>query len=287
MYIRDILKEKKPSLSFEIFPPKPDVPVDRVYSTLEKLNTLSPDYISVTYGAGGSNSDRMMEIATTVQGKMNQTALAHFTCVGASRESVESKLIDMQEAGIKNILALRGDIPVGMDASDAFTSYRYASDLVKHIKSTADMSIGVAAYPEIHYASDDRKSDIDNLKIKVDSGADFIVTQMFFDNDVFFEFRDIAKKAGITVPMVTGIMPVLDATQILRMTKMSGCSIPSKLSRMFARYERDNESMREAGLDYCIEQINQLIDNDVDGVHIYSMNKWEATTKIVNACGLR
>ncbi|MFZ5974399.1 MAG: methylenetetrahydrofolate reductase [NAD(P)H] [Bacillota bacterium] len=287
MRIADLFRQKRPTLSFEVFPPKADVPVDTVYETLAKLSGLSPDYISVTYGAGGSNSSRMIEIASAVQNTFKQCALAHFTCVGASPVSVDVQLEAIKNAGIENILALRGDIPAGMERRDAFVHFRHASDLVEYIARKDGFCIGVAVYPEIHYESENRRSDITFLKKKVDAGADFMVTQMFFDNRAFFEFREIIAKAGIRLPLVTGIMPVLDASQILRMTRMSGCSIPAGLSRLFARYANDPEGLREVGLDYACEQVSELVKEGVDGIHLYSMNKWEATTHIVQACGLR
>jgi methylenetetrahydrofolate reductase (NADPH) len=261
--------------------------VDTLHETLGKLSGLEPDYISVTYGAGGSNSERMLEIASAVEHRFGQSALSHFTCVGADPESVDRQLESIKNAGIENILALRGDIPAGMKPEEAFVHFKHASDLVEYIHKKGDFCIGVAAYPEIHYESEDRRSDVDFLKKKVDAGADFIVTQMFFDNDAFFEFRDIAYEAGIRVPLVTGIMPVLDANQILRMTKMSGCSIPARLSRLFARYACDPESLREKGLDYACGQVHELVREGVDGIHLYSMNRWEATTHIVERCALR
>lgn len=287
MRISGLFDPKKPTLSFEIFPPKKNVPVDTLYKTLDKLSGLKPEYISVTYGAGGSNSERMLEIAGAVQHRFGQCALSHFTCVGASHESVDAQLKAIKSAGIENILALRGDIPAGMEPESAFVHFRHASDLVEFIAKKDDFCIGVAAYPEIHYESQDRTSDIAFLKKKVDAGADFIVTQMFFDNRAFFEFREMAYKAGVRVPLVSGIMPVLDSAQILNMTKMSGCSIPACLSRLFARYARDTEGLREAGLDYACDQINELVAEGADGIHLYSMNKWEATEHIVRACGLR
>jgi methylenetetrahydrofolate reductase (NADPH) len=287
MRIVEIFRQKKPALSFEVFPPKKDVPVDALYETLKQLSGLSPDYISVTYGAGGSNSERMLEIARTVQDRFGQRVLAHFTCVGARPDSVADQLNAMREAGLENVLALRGDIPQGMDREQAFVHFRHASDLVAFIRAQGGFGIGVAAYPEIHFESVGREDDIAHLKKKVDAGADFIVTQMFFDNRAFLEFRDIARGAGIDVPIVTGIMPVLDASQILRMTRMSGCSIPARLSRLFARYAADPDGLREVGLEYACAQIEELVREGVDGVHLYSMNKWEAAMKIVRACGLR
>ena len=287
MRIADLFAQKRPTLSFEVFPPKTDVPVDTLYETLDKLSGLGPDYISVTYGAGGSNSDRMIEIAGAVENRFKQAALAHFTCVGASRESVDIQLEAIRNAGVENILALRGDIPAGMRKEDAFVHFSHASDLVEYIAKKGGFCIGVAAYPEIHFESECRDTDLDFLKKKVDAGADFIVTQMFFDNGAFFHFRDAAYQAGVRVPVVTGIMPVLDASQILRMTRMSGCSIPAKLSRLFARHPNDPDSLRSVGLDYACAQVRELVKKGVDGIHLYSMNKWEATTHIVRECGLR
>jgi len=287
MRIADLFEKKRPTLSFEVFPPKTNVPVDTLYETLDRLSGLHPDYISVTYGAGGSNKDRMIEIAGAVENRFKQVALAHFTCVGASFESVDAQLEAIKNAGVENILALRGDIPAGMCREDAFVHFRHANDLVEYIAKKGGFCIGVAAYPEIHFESESRDTDLSFLKKKVDAGADFLVTQMFFDNGAFFRFRDIAHEAGVRVPIVTGIMPVLDASQILRMTRMSGCSIPARLSRLFARYPNDPDGLRAVGLDYACAQVRELIEKGVDGIHLYSMNKWEATTHIVRECGLR
>ena len=287
MRIKDLFARKRPTLSFEVFPPKTDVPVDTLYETLERLSGLAPDYISVTYGAGGSNSARMIEIAGAVENRFKQCALAHFTCVGATRDSVNAQLEAIKNAGIENILALRGDIPAGMPREEAFVHFRHASDLVEHIAKKGGFCIGAAAYPEVHFESDSRERDIAFLKKKVDAGADFLVTQMFFDNDAFFGFRDAAYGAGVRVPVVTGIMPVLDPAQILRMTRMSGCSVPARLSRLFARHANDPEGLRAVGLDYACAQVGELVEKGVDGIHLYSMNRWEATTHIVRACGLR
>lgn len=282
MFIKDIFKEKKPVLSFEIFPPKQDTGIDKVTAVIDKMSQLPIDYMSVTYGAGGSTSKKTAEIAEYIQKNHNLTSLAHLTCVSSKKEDINETLKILKEKGIKNILALRGDIP--QDAAFPVPNhYKYASELVEDIKSFGGFCVGGACYPECHPDSSSLEADIENLKIKVDAGCDFIVTQMFFDNEAFYRFRDMAEKKGITVPITTGIMPLTNAKQIEKMCVLSGgASMPSKFTRIISKYIDNDAALKQAGIAYAVEQIIDLLSNDVDGIHLYTMNRPEVAEKIVS-----
>lgn len=283
MYIRDIFSNKKPVLSFEVFPPKQESGFENAIKVVDELSKLPIDYMSVTYGAGGSNSKRTAKIASHLINENNIPSLAHLTCVAADKEDIHSKLSEFKEMGIKNVLALRGDIPQGADARDVFTDYKHASDLAADIKDFGSFCIGGACYPEMHPDSKSQDSDIDSLKIKVDMGCDFLVTQMFFDNDAFYTFRDKLLKKGINVPVTAGIMPLTNIGQIQRMAILSGgASMPSKFVRMIAKYENNPNALKQAGIAYAVDQIIDLISNDADGIHLYTMNKPEVAQKIVS-----
>lgn len=288
MKIEKILQEKELTLSFEIFPPKADSPVDVIYTTLAGLSKLNPDFISVTYGAGGSNKGRALEIAALVKNTYGVEPLAHLTCVGASREETADQIRKMSEAGIENILALRGDVPKDMDPEHAFTAIPHASDLIAQIRKTApDCCIGAAAYPEVHAESDSRAQDLCYLKKKADEGAAFFITQLFFDNDAYFRLCDYLEALNVKAPVVAGIMPMLNPEQILRMATLCGCSIPAGISHLIARYKNRPDDFRKAGMEYAERQIDALVRGGARGIHLYSMNKAEEITEIVRACGLR
>lgn len=280
MYIKDIISNKKPSISFEIFPPKKDMPISTILDTLEALEDLKPDFISVTYGAGGSNSNRTVEIASLIKEKYKVEALAHLTCIVSKEEEIDSILSDLKYKNIENIMALRGDIPKDC-TYDKPLKYKYAKDLVEKINREHKFCLGGACYPEGHPECIDIKIDIDNLKSKVDSGVDFLITQFFFDNELFYDFLNKIRKAGINIPVLPGVMPILNTKQIERMVSISGCSIPKKISRIMYKYENNTEALKEAGIAYATEQIIDLISYGADGVHIYTMNKPEPTRKIV------
>ncbi len=286
MHIVDLFNKKKPVVSFEIFPPKPDYPVDTVFNTLEKLKDLSPDFISVTYGAGGSNRERTVEIASTVKNRCDIECLSHLTCVCSSHHDIDLVLEDLKKNNIENILALRGDIPQGYSATEAFTEFQYASDLVKHIKANTDCCIAAAAYPEGHIESNNIDKDIEFLKQKVNIGVDFLITQLFFDNALFYGFREKVLQTGIKVPISVGIMPVLNANQIKRITTLCGAAIPTKLAHIIAKYGDHNDDFEKAGIEYASNQVQDLLQNNVDGVHLYTMNKPEQITQIMHNCGL-
>lgn len=281
MNINEIFESKKQVLSFEVFPPKQDSGIETVKAAVDELVKQPIDYISVTYGAGGSTSKKTADIAEYIQKQHGLSALAHLSCITADKASIREMLDDMQSRGIRNILALRGDLP--QDGSQIKTDYHYASELVTDIKKHGGFCVGGACYPECHPDSPNLEVDIENLKIKVDAGCDFLVTQMFFDNDKFYAFRDLAEKKGIHVPITVGIMPLTQASQIKRMCVLSGgASMPSKFTRMFAKYENNPEALRQAGIAYAVDQIIELLSNDVRGIHVYTMNKPDVAQKIVN-----
>ena len=281
MKIKELFEQKKTVFSMEIFPPKFDVPVESIYKTLDGLKGLEPDYISVTYGAGGKSKDRTVEIAKKIKYEYGIESMAHLTCISHTKEEVGKLITDLKEAGIENVLALRGDIPEDPDfVFPTPLHYEHAYQLVKELKKDGSFSIGGACYPECHPNCVDLKTDIKNLKNKVDCGVDFLVSQLFFDNEEFFEFMEKLEIAGIDVPVEAGIMPVLNKNQILRMCRLSGCKVPKKLQRMLDRYGDDPASMREAGEAYATEQIVDLLTGGVRGIHLYSMNKPDVAKRI-------
>jgi methylenetetrahydrofolate reductase (NADPH) len=283
MKISEIFKPGETTLSLEVFPPKADSPIDVIYDTLAELSSLKPSFISVTYGAGGSMSNRTIEIASVIKSRYGIEPLAHLTCVGARRSDIDRQLDEMQAAGIENVLALRGDIPAGMDPANAFIDYQHGSDLVCHIALRKSFCIGVAAYPEVHFQSKSRAEDLKWLRHKVECGASFITTQLFFENEHYYRFVDNLRALDINIPVLAGIMPVLASQQILRMGSLSGCTIPAGITRLMARY-KDPQDFEKAGLEYCCRQVEELVRNRVDGIHLYSMNKAAQTKQIVRSC---
>ncbi|MCR4440630.1 MAG: methylenetetrahydrofolate reductase [NAD(P)H] [Peptococcaceae bacterium] len=283
MHIKDIFSSKKPVISFEIFPPKTDSPIETIYSTLEGLKGLKPDYISVTYGAGGSTTTRTVEIATLIKKKYGVESLAHLTCITATRQQINEILQQLKEKGIDNILALRGDLP--QDPNFVFPTplhYRYARDLILELKENWDFSVGGACYPEGHPDCDSMEKDLLHLKEKVEAGLDFLITQLFFDNEKFYNFKDLTVKYGIDrIPIDAGIMPVLNKKQIERITSLCRATMPKKFIRIMDRYEHNPEALKEAGIAYATEQIIDLLSWGVDGIHIYTMNRPEVARKIV------
>ena len=281
MYIKDIFTQKKPVLSFEVFPPKQTASIEGVTKAIDEMAKLPIDYMSVTYGAGGSTSKKTADIAQYMEKELSLTALAHLTCVSADKDEIHAALQDLKDRGVENILALRGDIP--KDGSYPMPNgYAYASELTRAIKDFGGFCVGGACYPECHPDCDSLEQDIENLKRKVDAGADFLVTQMFFDNEAFYRFRDMAARKGINVPITAGIMPLTNRGQIERMAILSGgASMPSKFTRMIAKYENNPDALRQAGLVYAVDQITELISEDVDGIHLYTMNKPETAQRII------
>lgn len=287
MKISAMFGGEKPVVSFEIFPPKPETSLDTVFATLEELQGLNPAYISVTYGAGGSSSSRSIEIVDKVKNQYGMETVAHLTCVGATKESIDAILDRLQELGIENILALRGDLPAGEAAGTAFSEdFRYARDLIAHAKRRNFFSIAAAAYPEGHLECRDIDQDIEYLKLKVDQGVDLLITQLFFDNTYFYSFREKIARKGINCPISAGIMPVLNAAQIKRITSLCGSAIPGELAGIMAKYGETPADMQKAGLDYACRQMQDLLENKVDGIHLYTMNKAKQTRTIMNNLGL-
>lgn len=275
---------KKPSLSFEVFPPKKDEEFDNVYQVLDELNKLHPDFISCTYGAGGSRAGKTIEITSHIRKELGIDAIAHITCVGFTREDLQKNCDALKAAGVSHVLALRGDRPQSMtDEQFEKREFYYAADLVRHLKEHTDLCISGACYPEKHFESPSLEEDLRHLKEKVDAGVSSLISQMFFDNDYFYRFLDKARGLGIDVPIHAGIMPITTAKQLGTTVSLSGSSVPKELADIIATYGDDKEDMRKAGIDYAVRQIRDLKEQGVDGIHIYSMNKVKTTTEI---CGL-
>ena len=279
MRLNDIWKRGRVSFSFEVFPPKKDGDFQTVRAAVESIAQLKPDFMSVTYGAGGGTSDYTAEIARIVQSQ-GVPALAHLTCVSADRDRIRHELEKLQAAGIENILALRGDRLPGVEPRTDFT---YASDLISFIRQQGGFSLSGACYPEGHTEAPDTVTDIRNLRKKVDAGAEHLVSQLFFDNSAFYAFVERARIAGITVPIEAGIMPVVNARQILRMVSLCGASLPPKFTRMISRYEDKPAALRDAGIAYAIDQIVDLIAQGVQGIHLYTMNDPDVARRISQA----
>lgn len=280
MKIKEIFNKKNPVLSFEVFPPKKDSGFESVKMAVHELCAMKVDYMSVTYGAGGSTSKKTGEIAAMVENQ-GVPALAHLTCISSTKEQIKTQIDDLKEKGIENILALRGDYP----KDEQFISpmeYKYASELIKDIKGMGEFCVGGACYPECHPDCENLNLDIEHLKIKQECGADFLVTQMFFDNDAFYNFRNKAVQKGITIPITAGIMPLTNAGQIQRMCVLSGgASMPAKFTRMIGKYQDNPAALKQAGIAYAVDQIIDLLSNDVMGIHLYTMNKPEVAEKIL------
>lgn len=282
MKISQLFESGKTVFSLEIFPPKKNRgSIDTIYHTLDGLKDIKPDFISVTYGAGGNLADSSTaDICRIIKEKYGITALAHLTCVNNSKEDISAILDTLRSNGTENILALRGDINPDVPPKHDFS---YASDLIEYIKANGDFGISAACYPEGHIQSDSLVEDILNVRKKVDAGAEHLVSQLFFDNRYFYEFREKAAIAGINVPIEAGIMPVGNKNQIERMVSMCGASLPPKFTKMCSRFADNPEALREAGIAYAVDQIIDLISNDVDGIHLYTMNNPYVAGKIFDA----
>ncbi len=259
----------KPTYSFEIFPPKGTGNLASVFATIDELASLSPDLISVTYGAGGTSRENTVEIASKIQNSYNIPSVAHLTCVGAAKASLDAILDKLQANGVRNVLALRGDLADG----EFLGEFKYASDLIEYIKKRYDFTIFAACYPEKHPEAASLEADIENLKKKVAAGADVLITQLFFSNDDFFRFRDTVRAAGINTPIETGIMPITSASQVTRMVSLCGATLPDVIKKKIAAYGHNSMAMKEAGIAYAVEQISDLLASGVDGIHLYTMNQ--------------
>lgn len=268
-------------LSFEVFPPKKDEDFDNAYQIMQELGRLNPDFISCTYGAGGSRASKTIEIASYIQNELNIDAIAHITCVGFTKEDLQQNCNALQSAGINHVLALRGDRPQTMtDEQFNNREFYYAADLVHYLKEHTKLQISGACYPEKHYEAPNFEEDLRHLKEKVDAGVSSLISQMFFDNNYFYRFLDKAKTLGINVPIHAGIMPITTARQLGTTVSLSGSSVPKELADLIATYGDDKEDMRKAGVDYAVRQIRDLKEHGVDGIHIYSMNKVKSTGEI-------
>ena len=277
MKIRDILGQGRPTISFEVFPPKTAENYESVKAAALEIARLKPAFMSVTYGAGGGTSQYTVDIASALKEQGGVTALAHLTCVSSTREKVHVVLEQLKERGIENILALRGDIPKDGKTPEV---YHYASELIREIKSAGDFCIGAACYPEGHVESANKSVDMDYLKQKVEAGCDFVTTQMFFDNSVLYSYLYRIREKGITVPVIAGIMPVTNAGQIKRITQMSGSYLPSRFLSLVDKFGDKPAAMKQAGIAYATDQIIDLLANGVKGIHVYSMNKPDVAAKI-------
>ena len=280
MKLIEVIKREKPGLSFEVFPPKTWDKLDSVIATTEKIAKLEPTYMSVTYGAGGGTSDYTVKIAKNLKDNCKIEPLAHLTCVSSSRERVHSQLDLLKDAGIENILALRGDLVAGMDMNNL--EYRYASQLIYDIKDYMGdaFCIGGACYPEGHPECPSITEDIRHLKEKVDAGCEFLTTQMFFENHLLYRFLDRIEGAGITAPVVAGIMPVTNPNTIKRTMMISGTEMPRRIIEMVEKYEHDPDDLKSAGIEYATEQIIDLYEHGVNAVHVYCMNKPDVAERI-------
>lgn len=282
MKISDKFNKGKTVFSFEVFPPKKSSAIDTIYKTLEQLGDLNPDYISVTYGAGGSNPGITAEIAQKIINDYKIDAIAHLTCINSTKQEVMQVLEDFKNKGIENILALRGDIVPDIPLKNEF---KYASDLTKFIADFGGFDISGACYPEVHPDAKDEVEDILNLRNKVDVGVSHLISQLFFDNSSYYKFAERARIAGINVPVSVGIMPVVNSKQIERMVSMCGASLPLKFTKIMQKYGDNPEALRDAGIAYAVEQIVDLLANNVDGIHIYTMNNPYVARKITEAVG--
>lgn len=282
MKITELLNKETLSLSFEVFPPKTEANFDSVKNATEEIAKLRPLFMSVTYGAGGGTSKFTLDIAKNIKENYEVASLAHLTCVSSTKETVSAKIEEIKAAGIKNIMALRGDIPAGLeDADRSGWAYRHAIDLIRELKESGDdFCIGGACYPEIHPESATQKEDIKHLKEKVDAGCEFLTTQMFFDNNLLFNFLYKIREAGITVPVIPGIMPITNANQVDRAIRLSGSFMPRRFKSLVDKFGYDPDAMKQAGIAYATDQIIDLYANGITNIHVYSMNKPEVAEKI-------
>ena len=270
----------KPVLSFEVFPPKSTTPVESIYKTIDEMKHLKPDFISVTYGAGGSTNNATIDICDAIKNKWGIEAAAHLPCINLTKERVLKEIGRLKEIGIENVLALRGDINPDIEPKHEF---EYASDLVGFIRENSDINIIGACYPETHPESENMIDEIRHLRQKVDAGCSQLITQLFFDNEDFYQFYEKTRIAGINVPIEAGIMPVTNSKQIQRMVSITHARLPRKFVKIMEKYEDDPVALRDAGIAYAVSQIVDLIANDVDGIHLYTMNNPYIATKICEA----
>ena len=282
MKIRDLLQQNTLSLSFEVFPPKTESGFDSVKTATEEIARLKPAFMSVTYGAGGGTSRYTLDIAKNIKARYAVPTLAHLTCVSSTHQTVAEKIEAIRDAGIQNVMALRGDIPADrLNEDRSGWDYRYAIDLIRELKAAGDFCIGGACYPEIHPESDTQAEDIRYLKEKVDAGCDFLTTQMFFDNNLLYNFLYKIREAGITVPVIPGVMPITNGNQVERAIQLSGSFVPQRFKSLVDKFGSNPAAMKQAGIAYATDQIIDLYANGIRNVHVYSMNKPDVAAKIM------
>jgi methylenetetrahydrofolate reductase (NADH) len=284
MKIKALLDEIRPSFSFEFFPPKNIEGFENLFATIRQLESCQPTYVSVTFGAGGSTRAQTIDLVGRIKNEIGLESMAHLTCVGSSREELRSILDTLQEKGIQNILALRGDPPQGQEKFEKpENGFAYANELVEFIRKHYNFCVGVAGYPEGHVECPDKNIDLENLKRKVDAGADFIVTQLFFDNRFYFDFVQRAQKAGINIPIIPGIMPILNVKQTQRFIKMCGSTIPKALMKQLESSQDDPDAVRKIGIEHATVQCELLLQEEAPGIHFYTLNRSNATMKILES----
>ena len=282
MKIKNLFSQKRFVLSFEVFPPKREGNLESLYVTITELGELKPDFISVTYGAGGSTREKTIEISSRVKNGFNLEVLAHLTCVQSTKDDIAGILDLLKEENVENILALRGDPPEGTERfMKTEGGFEYANELVQFIKTRDNFSVGVAGYPEGHIEAPNLKTDMINLKRKVDAGADFIITQLFFNNDAFYNFRDYAMALGIDIPILPGIFPILNYNQIIKIASLAGVRIPPRLGEKVEKNKDKPQEVEKYGIEYAIIQVDNLIKNGIAGLHLYCMNKSHPVKKIL------
>jgi len=278
MHIKELFEEKKVVFSFEIFPPKITSPIETVYKTIDELSGLQPDYISVTYGAGGNTSNnRTCELSSLIKNKYGIESLAHLTCISSKKEDIELILKRLKESGVENVLSLRGDLPFNQTFPGEF---RYATELIGHIRKNCEFGISAACYPEGHVESRNLNEDIDILKRKIDLGAEHFISQLFFDNNYYYNFLNKVAQKNLNVPIQAGIMPVINKKQIERVATLCGATIPQKFIRIMNKYEHDEAALKDAGIAFALDQIVDLVSAGVDGIHLYTMNNPYVARKI-------
>ena len=280
MRIDKILSDDKLHISFEVFPQRYGQPIEPILNTVEEISKLHPAFCSVTYGANGGASENTVKVASHIKNVLNTPTLAHLTCVGSSKDDLDEKLVQLKENNIQNILALRGDI-IDKEKFANKEDLLYASELIEYIKLNYDFCVGAACYPEVHPESKNQNEDINYLKLKQDMGADFITTQMFFDNSIFYNFMYKLRSAGVTIPVVAGIMPVTNVIQLKKIKELSNANIPSKFLSIADKFQDDKDSMKQAGIIYACNQIIDLISNGVNNIHIYTMNNASVAKQIM------
>ncbi len=284
MKIRDILDSGRRSISFEFFPPKTDDGVESLFTTIGQLTVYQPSYVSVTYGAGGSTRERTVDLVTRIKEETGLEVMSHLTCVAQTKEDVHNVLLRLNEAGIDNVLGLRGDPPRGEEKfTPAEGGFRYSSELITYIRDNFDFGVGGACFPEGHLDSVDLETDIAYLKLKVEAGADFLITQLFFDNNDFHQFMDRAIGVGIEVPIIAGILPIVSTPQIRRFVALCGAKIPSELDAQLERYADDDDAVREIGIEHATRQVEELWRNGVAGIHLYTLNKSYSVSKVLSS----